>query len=96
MLFASRVTILDLLPENGETSWSSIVDYVCFTNINVSTYNYGEVKGTKDITDQLKKNPKGGIITIRILNSELKKSGETGSDFGFDVNKWDAHNYDVE
>lgn len=96
VLFASRVTILDLLPANEETSWSSVVDYMCFTNIDVSTYNYGEVKGTKDITDQLIKNPKGGIITIRILNSELKKSGETGSDFGFDVNKWNNHEYDVE
>lgn len=95
VLFASRVTILDLLPSNEETSWTSTVDYMCFTNIDVNTYNYGEVKGTKDITDQLKKNPKGGIITIIILNSELKKSGETGSDFGIDVNNWDPHTYDV-
>lgn len=95
VLFASRVTILDLLPENGETSWTSTLDYACLTNIDVSTYNYGEVSGTKDITDQLKKNPKGGIITIRIFNSELKKSGTTGSDFGADVNEWMEHKYDV-
>ena len=72
-----------------------MIDYVCFTNIDVSTYNYGEVKGTKDITDQLRSNPKGGIITIRIFNSELKKSGTTGSDFGTDVNEWMEHKYDV-
>ena len=95
LIFASRVTILDLLPDDGESSWSSKLDYMCFTDIDIDTYNYGMVSGTKDITDQLRRNPKGGIITVRILNSELKKSGETGTGFGLDLNDWKEHEYDV-
>lgn len=95
LIFASRVTILDLLPPDPDGSWTSELEYMCFTNINVDTYNYGEVKGTKDITDQLKKNPKGGIITIRILNSELKTGGESGSGFGIDLGEWEDYKYDI-
>ena len=67
-----------------------------YTNIDVDTYNYGEVTGTKDITKQLRENPKGGIITVTILNSELKKENPTGGNgFGIDLNEWQQHKYDV-
>lgn len=95
LIFASRVTILDLLPDNPETSWTSEIEYRCFASIDVNTYSYGEVKGTKDITDQLKKNPKGGVITVRIMNSELKQGGESGSGFGVDLGDWNEHEYDI-
>ena len=97
LVFASRVTILDLLPDEVNSSWSSQIDYLYYTNIDVETYNYGEVTGTKDITKQLRENPKGGIITVIILNSELKKennpSGNNG--FGINLNEWKEHIYDV-
>lgn len=96
LVFASRVTILDLLPDEVNSSWSSQIDYLYYTNIDVETYNYGEVTGTKDITKQLRENPKGGIITVIILNSELKKEDPTGNNgFGIDINEWQQHKYDV-
>lgn len=96
LVFASRVTILDLLPDEVNSSWSSQIDYLYYTNIDVETYNYGEVTGTKDITKQLRENPKGGIITVTILNSELKKENPTGGNgFGIDLNEWQQHKYDV-
>ena len=96
LVFASRVTILDLLPDNINSSWTSQIDYLYYTNIDVDTYNYGEVTGTKDITKQLKENPKGGIITITILNSELKKDPSSSSKgFGIDLNEWKEHMFDV-
>lgn len=97
LVFASRVTILDLLPDEVNSSWTSQVDYLYYTNIDVDTYNYGEVTGTKDITKQLRENPKGGIINIMIYNSELKKENPDGSGgvFGIDLNEWKEHIYDV-
>ena len=96
LVFASRVTILDLLPDEVSSSWQSQIDFLYYTNIDVDTYNYGEVTGTKDITQQLKDNPKGGIITVIILNSELKKQNPTGSgSFGIDLNEWKEHKFDV-
>ena len=96
LVFASRVTILDLLPDDVNSSWTSQVDYLYYTNIDVDTYNYGEVTGTKDITKQLRENPKGGIINIMIYNSELKKENPDGSGvFGIDLNEWKEHIYDV-
>lgn len=96
LLFASRITILDLLPNNQDTSWSSEIEYLYYSNVDIDTHNYGKVTGTKDITKQLKENPKGGIITVRILNSELKQGGETGSGFGIDLTEWQEHLYNVE
>ena len=96
LVFASRVTILDLLPDDINSSWTSQIDYLYYTNIDVDTYNYGEVTGTKDITKQLRENPKGGVITIVILNSELKKETPTGDNtFGIDLNEWKQHIFDV-
>lgn len=96
LLFASRVTVLDLLPDEQGSSWQSQIDYLYYTNIDVDTYNYGEVTGTKDITQQLRDNPKGGIITIIILNSELKKDTPSGNNtFGIDLAEWQQHIYDV-
>jgi len=97
LVFASRVTILDLLPDDVSSSWSSQIDYLYYTNIDVDTYNYGEVTGTKDITKQLRENPKGGVITVIILNSELKKKDpSTESDrFGISLNEWKQHTFDV-
>lgn len=96
LIFASRVTILDLLPNDENSSWYSKINYLYYTNIDVNTYNYGEVTGTKDITQQLKDNPKGGIITIIILNSELKNSSNNGSNnFGININEWEKFTYNV-
>lgn len=96
LIFASRVTILDLLPDDVNSSWSSQIDYLYYTNIDVDTYNYGEVTGTKDITKQLRENPKGGIITVEILNSELKKTNSgTSNGFGIDLAEWKEHIFDV-
>ena len=96
LVFASRVTILDLLPDDENSSWSSQLDYLYYTNIDIDTYNYGEVTGTKDITKQLKENPKGGIITVTILNSELKRETHGGDGaFGIDLNEWKEHIFDV-
>ena len=97
LVFASRVTILDLLPDDVSSSWSSQIDYLYYTNIDVDTYNYGEVTGTKDITKQLRENSRGGVITVIILNSELKKKDpSTESDrFGISLNEWKQHTFDV-
>lgn len=96
LVFASRVTILDLLPDEVNSSWNSQIDYLYYTNIDVETHNYGEVTGTKDITQQLRDNPKGGVITVVILNSELKQNSSTGSgDFGIGLNEWQQHKFDV-
>lgn len=96
LVFASRVTILDLLPDEVDSSWSSQIDFLYYTNIDVSTYNYGEVTGTKDITKQLRESPKGGVITVIILNSELKKGSSGGSsNFGIGIDEWKQHSFDV-
>ena len=96
LIFASRVTILDLLPDEVNSSWTSQIDYLYYTNVDVETYNYGEVTGTKDITKQLRENPKGGVITVIILNSELKKQNPSGKNgFGIDLNEWKEHIFDV-
>lgn len=95
LVFASRVTILDLLPDDVNSSWTSQIDYLYYTNIDVDTYDYGEVTGTKDITQQLRDNPKGGIINIIIFNSELKKEKPSGNTFGIDLNEWKQHIFDV-
>lgn len=97
LVFASRVTILDLLPDEVNSSWSSQIDYLYYTNIDVETYSYGEVTGTKDITQQLRDNPKGGVITVVILNSELKQKPNPGNSggFGIDLNEWQQHKFDV-
>lgn len=96
LIFASRVTILDLLPDSENDSWSSQLEYLYYTNVDVTTYTYGEVTGTKDITQQLKDNPKGGVITVIILNSELKPGGsDTDKGFGIDLNEWEQHRFDV-
>lgn len=97
LVFVSRVTILDLLPDDVNSSWTSQLDYLYYSNIDVDTYDYGEVTGTKDITQQLRENPKGGIINIIIYNSELKKEKPTegSNSFGFDLNEWKQHIYDV-
>lgn len=96
LIFASRVTILDLLPDEVNSSWTSQIDYLYYTNVDVETYNYGEVTGTKDITKQLRENPKGGVITVIILNSELKKQNPSGKNgFGIDLSEWKEHIFDV-
>lgn len=94
LIFASRITILDLLPNDPNSSWTSQIDYVYYTNVDIDTYNFGEVTGTKDITRQLRENPRGGIITVIILNSELKRSSE-GPGFGISLDEWKEHIFDV-
>ena len=95
LVFASRVTILGLLPNDGTSSWSTQTDYLYYVNVDVDTYNYGVVMGTKDITKQLKRNPTGGIITITIRNSELKSVGPESNGFGVDVSEWEEHTFNV-
>ena len=96
LVFASRVTVLDLLPDDVDSPWYSQIEYLYYTNIDVSTHNYGAVSGTKDITQQLKDNPKGGVITVVILNSELKRGGESGSgQFGINLDEWQQYTFDV-
>ena len=96
LMFASRVTILDLLPDEVDSSWSSQIDFLYYTNIDVETYNYGEVTGTKDITKQLRDNPRGGIITVIILNKKKKKQNPEGENgFGVDLKEWKEHKFDV-
>lgn len=97
LVFASRITMLDLLPKDAEASWDTYNSYLYYTGIDILTHTYGTVSGIIDITKQLNDNPKGGIITIRILNSEIKAAG--GSDdgqIGIDVNEWTDHHIDIE
>lgn len=98
LVFASRITILDLLPKDSSTSWDTYNNYLYYTGIDVLTHTYGTVSGIVDITKQLNDNPKGGIITIRILNSEIKSAAGGGSDggFGIDLNDWMEHHIDIE
>ena len=92
LVFASRITLLGLLPKDESSSWESYQSYLYYSGIDVLTHNYGTVSGIIDITKQLNENPKGGIITVRILNSDLKKAGEEGDgNFGIDVNDWNQH-----
>lgn len=95
LVFASRITILGLLPEDNESSWSTYHNYLYYTGIDVTTYTYGSVKGIIDITKQLNDNPKGGIITVRILNSELKKHGNKPAGFGIDIDEWENQVIDI-
>ena len=96
MVFVSRVTVLGLLPEDSESSWSSQIDYLYYSNIEVETRTLGKISGTVDITSQINRNPRGGVVTIRILNSELKGSAETGDSFGVDVGEWEEHIVDLK
>jgi len=97
IVFASRITVLDLLPEREEgLAWDEYINHLYYTSIDVQTYSYGIVSGTKDITEQIKENPKGGVITVRIMNSELKAGGESGEGFGISLGEWKEHLIDVE
>ena len=95
LVFASRITILGLLPENSESSWGEYHNYLYYTGIDVTTHTYGNISGIIDITKQLNDNPKGGILTVRILNSELKKAGSSGEGFGIEVDRWKEQVIDV-
>ena len=96
LIFASRITVLDLLPEEEESSWTTHENHLYYTTLNVDTFDYGVVTGTKDITKQLNDNPHGGVITVKILNSELKHNSDGGdSDFGIDLDEWMEYKYDV-
>lgn len=97
LIFASRVTVLDLLPNEEGSSWNTHQNYLYYSVLDFDTYNYGIVTGAKDITKQLNENPRGGIITITILNSEIKAAGgDPGKDgFGINVNEWNQHIIDI-
>ena len=97
LIFASRITILDLVPPSENTSWETYQNYLYYTVLSIDTYNYGTVTGAKDITKQLNANPKGGVITVKILNSEIKSAGADpeGGEFGIDVNEWNQHIIDI-
>jgi len=89
LVFASRFTILDLYPDNEGSSWVDTENYLYYSGVNIDTYSYGSVNGLINITQQMKAHPKGGIITVRILNSDLKKSGEKiGGGIEVDVQEW--------
>ena len=87
LVFASRLTILGLLPDD-ESSWSTYHNYLYYTGIDITTKSYGSISGIVDITQQLNNNPRGGIITIKLLNSDLKKTGTTETGFGIDLDDW--------
>ena len=85
LLFATRVTVLDVNFEYENSSWNTQLDNRYYTVVNIETHNYGIVTGTIDITRQIKNNPYGGIVTVKIMNSDLKKGGETQAGFGIDI-----------
>lgn len=96
VVFASRITMLGRQPDTAEDgSWTEYKNNLYFTSMDVLTNSYGTVSGVKDITTQLNENPKGGIITVRIMNSELKTVGTSGSGFGIDVNEWNTHYFNI-
>lgn len=96
LVFASRITLLGLLPKDDTSSWENYQSYLYYTGIDVLTHNYGTVSGIIDITKQLNENPKGGIITVRILNSDLKKGGgENNGGFGINIEEWNRHIIDI-
>ena len=97
LVFCSRITMLGLLPIDEGSSWTTNENYLYYTGIDVDTHNYGEVTGIKDITHQLRQNPHGGIITIKIFNSELKKTEQNGGNFGINVKDWEKqHIIDID
>ena len=96
LIFASRITVLDLLPEQEGSSWDTHENYLYYTIMNIDTYNYGMVSGTKDITKQIKQNPYGGVLTVIILNSELKRKDEESEEgFGINLNEWKSHEFEI-
>jgi hypothetical protein len=89
LVFASRFTILDLYPDDEGSSWIDTENYLYYSGVNIDTYSYGNVSGIINITQQMKEHPKGGIITVRINNSDLKKGGQTGQGgIEVDVQEW--------
>ena len=97
LIFASRITVMDLIPDKEISSWASHdhdINYLI--TLNVSTHNYGIISGSRNIRDQLLDNPHGGIITITINNSDLKQSGTSISGgFGINIDNWEEHIYDI-
>lgn len=90
LVFASRFTTLGLSSDDEGSSWIDTENYLYYTGVNVNTYSYGTVSGLVNITQQMKAHPKGGIITIRILNSDLKKGAEKiSSGIDVDVEEWE-------
>lgn len=94
LVFASRITLLGV---NGDSngSWGNGENNFYYTIVNIPTYNYGDVTGVVDITNQLKSSQKGGIITIRIKNSDLKKGDKSGYGFGVTVQEWREYIQDI-
>lgn len=94
LIFASRLTVLGLLPDD-DSSWSTYHNYLYYTGIDIITKSYGSISGIIDITEQLNKNPKGGIITIKLNNSDLKKASKDETGFGVELSDWEIVVIDV-
>ena len=89
LIFASKFTILDLGTDDEQSSWSNPDNYVYHCLINVETEKSGTLNGIVNITDQLKRQPKGGIITIRINSSTLRRKEQGNGGFNVDVEGWE-------
>ena len=96
LVFAARVTVLDLVPDSEDGSWSTRENYLYYSGIDIMTQTLGSVSGIVDITKQMNENPKGGVLTVRILNSEIKKAAGTDENgFGIDLKDWSEHHIDI-
>lgn len=89
LVFASKFTILDLGTDDESSSWTDAANftYYCTLTVNTETDSF---TGTVNITDQMKKQSKGGVITVRIKNSALKDKTQPsgGGGFNAEVENW--------
>ena len=88
LIYASRFTILDLGTDDENSSWSNPNNYMYYCVVNVETNKYGSFNGIINITNQLQSQPKGGIITIKINNSTLRRKEQGNGGFNIDVEGW--------
>lgn len=94
LIFASRMTLLDIHQKNT-SSWDEDENRLYYTILTIPTKNYGTVTGVVPITNQLKANPKGGIITVAIKNSDIKEAGRTSGGFGVSITEWEEYINDI-
>lgn len=94
LVFASRTTILDIEGDNN-SSWGNQENTNYFTAISLETKNFGTLNGAVNITNQITSKPNGGIITIRIKNSDLKKGQTQTEGFGITLSEWEEKIIDI-
>jgi len=88
LIFASKFTILNLGSDDEQSSWETPDNYIYNCLINIETEKSGSFNGIVNITDQLKKQPQGGIITIRINSSTLRRKDQDSGGINVDVEPW--------